>query len=107
MKEIRMKLGADSRLASSQWETSLQSNGVSHWLGANLESALKNILYIAMHTVRLKQNVEILHTYWKCIFLKRNYYIEYYSNMSNKPALVQVMACHADKIILYRLGRPT
>ena len=31
---------ADSRLATSQWETSLQSNAVSHWLGANLESAL-------------------------------------------------------------------
>ena len=25
---------ADSRLASSQWEMSLQSNGISHWLGA-------------------------------------------------------------------------
>ena len=31
---------ADSRLAPSQWETSLQSNAVSHWLGANIESAL-------------------------------------------------------------------
>ena len=31
---------ADFRLAPSQWETSLQSNAVSHWLGANLESAL-------------------------------------------------------------------
>ena len=31
---------ADSRLAPSQWETSLQSNAVSHWLGANLETAL-------------------------------------------------------------------
>ena len=30
---------ADSRFAPSQWETSLQSNAVSHWLGANLESA--------------------------------------------------------------------
>ena len=30
----------DSRLAPSQWETSLQCNAVSHWLGANLESAL-------------------------------------------------------------------
>ena len=30
----------DSRLAPSQWETLLQCNGVSHWLGANLESAL-------------------------------------------------------------------
>ena len=31
---------ADSWFAPSQWETSLQSNAVSHWLGANLESAL-------------------------------------------------------------------
>ena len=30
----------DSRFVPSQWETSLQSNGVSHWLVANLESAL-------------------------------------------------------------------
>ena len=35
----------DSRLAPSQWETSLQSNAVSHWLGANLESAL----YVVCH----------------------------------------------------------
>ena len=33
-------LRADSRFAPSQWETSLQSNAVSHWLGANLKSAL-------------------------------------------------------------------
>ena len=31
---------ADSRFMPSQRETSLQSNAVSHWLGANLESAL-------------------------------------------------------------------
>ena len=31
---------ADSRFAPSPWETSLQSNAVAHWLGANLESAL-------------------------------------------------------------------
>ena len=30
---------ADSTLAPSQWETSLQSNAVSHWLGANPQSA--------------------------------------------------------------------
>ena len=33
-------LSADSRFAPSQWETSLQSNAVSHWLSANLESAI-------------------------------------------------------------------
>ena len=31
---------ADSRFASSQWETALQSNAVSHWLDAILEAAL-------------------------------------------------------------------
>ena len=31
------------RFAPSQWETSLQSMAVSHWLGANLESALHYI----------------------------------------------------------------
>ena len=30
----------DSRFAPSQWETALQSNAASHWLGANLESSL-------------------------------------------------------------------
>ena len=33
---------AGSRHAPSQWETSLQSNAVSHWFGANLESVLRN-----------------------------------------------------------------
>ena len=31
---------AESRFAPSQWETSLQSNAFSHWLGANLDSTL-------------------------------------------------------------------
>ena len=29
---------ADSRFAPSQWETSLQGNAISHWLGTNRES---------------------------------------------------------------------
>ena len=36
---------ADSRFAPSQWEMSLQSNAVSHWLGANLESAQVYVWY--------------------------------------------------------------
>ena len=35
---------ADLRLAPSLWEMSLQSNAVSHWLCANLESALHESL---------------------------------------------------------------
>ena len=37
---------ADSRFAPGQWETSLQSNAVSHWLGANLKLALIYMLIL-------------------------------------------------------------
>ena len=39
---------ADSRLVPSQWETSLQSNAVSHWLGANQEPALYKVILFDM-----------------------------------------------------------
>ena len=38
---LTLKHRADSRFAPSQWETSFQSNAVSRWLGANVESALQ------------------------------------------------------------------
>ena len=43
----------DSRFAPSQWETSLQSNAVSHWLGANQESALLSycIIVYVLHAL--------------------------------------------------------
>ena len=31
--------------ARSQWDTSFQSNAVSHWLGANIESALNYLSF--------------------------------------------------------------
>ena len=37
---MRWNFRADFRFTPSQWETSLQSNAVSHWLGASLKSAL-------------------------------------------------------------------
>ena len=39
-----MQYKAHSRLANSQLETALLCNDVSHWLGANLESALQYLL---------------------------------------------------------------
>ena len=36
----RIYFRADSRFVPNQWETSLQNNAISHWLGANLESAM-------------------------------------------------------------------
>ena len=35
---------ADSRFVPSEWETQLHSNAVSHWLGANLESAVNCVV---------------------------------------------------------------
>ena len=40
--KLNTTMGADSRFAPSQWETALLCNDVSHWLGANLESALND-----------------------------------------------------------------
>ena len=40
-KFIYWECRTDSRFVPSQYETSLQSNAVSHWLGTNLESALQ------------------------------------------------------------------
>ena len=51
-------ISADSRLASSQWETSLQSNAVSHWLDANLESALRIILLVTVELWRYAPSKE-------------------------------------------------
>ena len=42
---------ADFRLETSQWETSLQCNGVSLWLGVNLESAQNSMTVIFDHGI--------------------------------------------------------
>ena len=47
--KVIVNLRADSMLASSQWETALLCNDVSHWLGASLDSALNLII---RHTLR-------------------------------------------------------
>ena len=59
-----MTFWADSRFAPSQWEMSLQSNAVSHWLGTNLESASTSSVNIKFtqipHCVdRYKLNAEV------------------------------------------------
>ena len=51
-----IKVRADSRPAPSQWETALQSNPVSRWLGANLESFLK-IMYSSLISTHCENGV--------------------------------------------------
>ena len=44
---------ADSRFAPSQWEMALLCNDISHWLGANLESALYISSTPIQHTINI------------------------------------------------------
>ena len=69
-----MEYRADSRFAPSQWETSLQSNAISHSLGANLESALETCTWFccAFPFLRLccqfiKDSHDIFTIYIYCI----------------------------------------
>ena len=53
----------DSRFVPNQWETSSESNAVSHWLGTNLESALYSIML---------QTVASLQQYRQCKVTQEN-----------------------------------
>ena len=57
---------ADFMLASSQWETLLQSNAISHRLGANLESALLSRLAQVMAFCLIVTR-RYLNQYWLVI----------------------------------------
>ena len=70
----RFQYRADSRFALSQWETSLQSNAVSHWLCANLKSALALHLtqnsYLDIHKAKkqiLRSGIRIISSLWSYI----------------------------------------
>ena len=68
-----------SRLAPSQWETSLQNNPVSHWLGANTESDLCwrwwgdiCLVYILIRLIRIDiiitNTVQLIVRRYQCLF---------------------------------------
>ena len=60
---------ADFRLAPRQWETLLQTNAVSHWLGTNLESSLFRALICAKSLCRnLTLNSTYVHQWYKGIY---------------------------------------
>ena len=70
---------ADSRFAPSQWETSLQSNAVSHWLGTNLESVLTHVAGGQISPgLNISKNFHLLHIQnfiffnTDCIWFKEN-----------------------------------
>ena len=49
--DAHVQCRADSRLAPNQADTSLQYNTVSHWLEANLKSALQRQTFISKESV--------------------------------------------------------
>ena len=51
---------SDSRFAPSQWETSLLSNAVSHWLVTNLESTLLQVLHEELH--------QQINAFWETLY---------------------------------------
>ena len=70
--------GADFKLAPSQWEMSLQSNTISHWLDTNLESALP--YHWPFCTVQNKDNIVLgkLYQCWYQFNLDRAFMIYIY-----------------------------
>ena len=77
-----ISIRADSRLVPSQWETLLQCNALTHWLGANLQSAL----YIP--------KLDLYDFYFLCVFCQHNlskYVIETYlgENYDNVNVIAQ------------------
>ena len=73
---VRDTCRADSRFAPSQWETTLLCNDASHWLGANLESALTCVPAFTWLTEMMRWYVlghctVILQTMFERIFLDK------------------------------------
>ena len=68
-----MIIRADSKLAVSQWETLLQSNAVSHWLGANLESALIIIPWMDLSVPSLVQGDSLPGTWIHIVEIRWSY----------------------------------
>ena len=89
---------ADTRLPPSQWETSSQCNTMSHWLGANLESALYSVLwFIVLFATKcrigittFKKNYIPLSIFFgdnkRTTRIKMSNFSHFILNMSNKSA---------------------
>ena len=97
---------ANSRLAPSQWEMSLQSNAISHWLGTNLESVLHTQDQTHSHPLFPVSHIELISprqngchladNIFRCIFMNEKFCILIQISLKfvpkypidNNPALV-------------------
>ena len=83
---------ADSRFAPSQWETALLCNNVSHWLGANLESALlTQECWLQCINLLLNIHVTVVQDYRPQYFMNLHHiYYTYLSYYEHKPYKLQL-----------------
>ena len=89
---------ADSRLGPSQWETSLQSNPISHWLGTYLESAL---CYEELPLCEIPQCCAILITFSNIFHNPCDIFVwNWFSIMTLSSALWILMAWTSATIML-------
>ena len=86
MNTIQYIFRADSWFAPSQWETSLQSNTVCHWLGANLESAPDFVLFM------IAMNIYLWHKFWR----------HFHKDIS-EFSISGTWYCHINRIIMVQI----
>ena len=60
---------ADSRFATSQWETPLLCNNVSHWLGAKPRVSPVLLFCVTVHKILPLANCIWIHWSWKALYL--------------------------------------
>ena len=92
---------ADSSFVPSQWETSLQSNAISHWLDANLESALLQDEWVLNLICMLTLSLPKFFLFENCnmsffFFKKMKFYPSVFHSYQN--CYLQIMSTHIDFI---------
>ena len=88
--KLKGSLQADSRLAPSQWEMLLQSNAVSHWLGANLESALHWTQHLDISNLIVQRNhadIFFCHEFSPCEPRRLQWYVDVLHDMNEQCLL--------------------
>ena len=83
-------LRADSKFAPSQWETALLCNGISYWLGANLESVLPSVYTATLINVLKYTTHPMKYTCLFCCVLLWLYYSSLWVQGIYSPIFLRV-----------------
>ena len=98
---------ADSRLVPSQWETTLLCNDVSHWLGANLDSALCSVCtkLIILVLFYVYKRVSILFNFVLCVGKTGHLFLLYvYERLTISEIWLKVMLMQLTRCLTMGIG---